>query len=96
MLLENDNYDEEIKSLEMNCNSSINIDLSVLKDEVAVNITDEGYGFRYEKHLRITEQELLENLEKPNGRGIIMASKYFDSVSFSKGGSSVLVSKKFN
>lgn len=93
-LLENDKFDEEVKRREKNCNAKIRIDLSILKNEVAVNITDEGDGFDYDKFLHMPEDELLERLEKPNGRGVYISTSYFDSISYRDGGKSVDLVKK--
>ncbi|MBI5179764.1 MAG: response regulator [Nitrospinae bacterium] len=87
---------EELVTKEAATQAKIKVDLSVLTNEVAICITDSGYGFNFHKYLSMPEQELMDRLEMPNGRGIYMASKYFDTVSYSKGGASVLLTKKLN
>ncbi len=68
-LLVSDAYDSEISRLEKTCKSKIKVDVCVLKDEVAVNITDEGSGFDYEKYIKMTEEGIRGRLEMPNGPG---------------------------
>lgn len=87
---------EEIVTKETASQAKIKVDLSVLTNEVAICITDSGYGFNYRKYVSMPEEELMDRLEMPNGRGIYMASKYFDTVSYSKGGASVLLTKKLS
>lgn len=85
----------EIKNREKECAAKIKIDLSVLYNEVAVCVTDDGFGFNYRNYIDMPEDVLIQRLEMPNGRGITMAKSYFDSVIYSKGGASVLLTKKF-
>lgn len=89
-------YSEEIKLREESCEARIRIELSVLENEVAISITDDGYGFNFKKYQQMTESELLKRMEMPNGRGIVMGARYFDSLKFTKGGASVLLTKKFD
>jgi CheY-like chemotaxis protein len=94
-LLTEGRFDQEIKILEATCAAMIKVDGAILKNEVLIRITDEGDGFDYNKYLHMTEETILERLEMPNGRGIIISAKYFDSIEYEKGGSSVLLIKKF-
>lgn len=93
-LILNDKYNEEIKLREERCEAKIKVELSVLEDEVAISITDDGYGFKYDRYFKMPESELMERLQKPNGRGILMGTNFFDSVKYTKGGASVLLTKK--
>lgn len=94
-LIEEGRFEEEMEFREIDCKAKINICLSVLKNEVAVKITDDGYGFDYNKYMNMTEDALLERLTMPNGRGIQMATRYFDSIKYSKGGASALIVKEY-
>ncbi len=87
-------YQEELRKREKECRAKIEVALSIVGNEVAVNITDNGFGFNYRRYQNMPEEELLDRLTKPNGRGIQMAMQYFDSITFAKGGSSVLLTKK--
>ncbi len=96
LFINEDRLMAEIEKRETGNKARIKIDLSVLHDEVAVCITDDGFGFNFQKYLDMPDEELIQRLELPNGRGISMALGYFDSIFYSKGGSSVLLMKKFN
>lgn len=95
-LIEEGKLETEMEFREMSCKARIQIDLSVLKEEVAVSITDDGYGFNFDKYLHMDEETLLDRLEMPNGRGIFMAASYFDSVIYKKGGANVTLVKRVN
>lgn len=93
-LLENGDYNEELRRRELDCKAKIQVDVSVVGNEVALSITDEGYGFDHKRYQEMPKSEMIDRLTMPNGRGIQMASQYFDSITFSKGGASVLLTKK--
>ena len=95
-LLSSGKYETEVKQREKSSKAEIQIHLSILKNEIAVNITDEGQGFDYDKYLKMTKAKIIERLEMLNGRGVFMTSKYFDSICYKKGGSSVLVRKNID
>lgn len=92
-LLEEEKFDIEVKNREAESNKRIGVAVSVLKDEVAVKISDDGHGFDYDKQLAMSEDDLLAMLTMPSGRGVYMGSRYFDRVQYSDGGASVLVTK---
>jgi CheY-like chemotaxis protein len=92
-LLEEGKFESEKISREKNNNKKITVSTSVLDNEIAVNIKDEGDGFDYNKYLKMTDDELLERLEMPNGRGIYMSTTYFSSIEYSDGGRSVQLVK---
>ncbi len=94
IMLEEERFEKEVELREMDCKAKINVSLSVLKSDIAVNIIDDGYGFNCDQYLNMSEDTLLERLEMPNGRGIYMATQYFDSIVYSKGGANVLIVKK--
>lgn len=95
-LLMEDKFEDEMASREINCDAKIEVLLSILEGEIAIKITDEGDGFNYDKYLSMDEDTLLKRITMPNGRGIFMASKYFDHVRYSKGGACLLLTKKLN
>ncbi len=92
-LLEADTFDEELHKLEANCKAKIDLKISVLENEITARVTDEGKGFDYEKYLKKTEKDISNMTLLPNGRGIYIATLYFDSVKYSKGGASVILKK---
>ena len=92
-LLEEEKFDIEVKNREMESDKKIRVAVSVLKDEVAVKISDDGDGFDYNKQLDMNEDDLLDMLTMPSGRGVYMASRYFDTVRYSDGGATVLATK---
>lgn len=94
--LEKDMFSAELKYREANTNLKIQVKVYVLGDEVVVRITDEGKGFDYKKYLDVNDNEFFEKLEIPNGRGIVIAARYFESVCYSNNGASVLLTKNFN
>lgn len=93
-LIESGAYHDELRRRELECKLKIEVAVSIVGNEIALNITDAGYGFDYRRYLEMTEAEMLDRLILPNGRGVQMASQYFDSIIFSKGGASVLLLKK--
>ena len=92
-LLEEEKFDIEVKNREAESNKKIRVAVSVLKDEVAVKISDDGDGFDYDKQLDMTEDDLLAMLTMPSGRGVYMASRYFNTIQYSDGGATVLATK---
>jgi CheY-like chemotaxis protein len=92
-LLENGEYETEIKKREAECKARIEVDIAILKNRVSVKIVDEGKGFDFEKYLHMSEEMLIDRLNMPNGRGIYIAAAYFDSIEYSDGGASVLLTK---
>lgn len=92
-LLEEEKFDIEVKNREAESDKRIHVAASVLKDEVAVKISDDGDGFDYDKQLNMSEDDLLAMLTMPSGRGVYMSSRYFDSIQYSDGGATVVVTK---
>lgn len=93
-LLESGGYHDELRRRELACKAKIEVGVSIVGNEIAVNVTDPGYGFDYKRYQKMSEAELIDRLAMPNGRGIQMAMRYFDKISFSKGGAGVLLTKK--
>ena len=93
-LLENGGYHDELRRRELECDAKIEVAVSIVGNEIALNITDSGYGFDYKRYMEMSDAELLDRLIMPNGRGVQMAMQYFDSITFSRGGAGVLLTKK--
>ncbi len=93
-LIDDGTYQDTLAEREKKCKAKIDVAVSTLPGEIAVNITDPGFGFNYEHYLHMKEEEMMDRLLRPNGRGIHMALQYFDKISFGKGGSSVILIKK--
>jgi len=73
-------------------NKKISIEYSISKDKIFYKITDEGNGFDYKQ---IYGKDLSEFNEKmiSHGRGLIMAKKTFDNISFNKTGNQIILTK---
>lgn len=93
-LLESGGYHDELRRRELECKTKIEVGVSIVGNEVAITVTDAGYGFDYKRYQKMSEAEMIDRLTIPNGRGIQMAMQYFDGITFSKGGASVLLKKK--
>ena len=93
-LLESGKYHDELRRRELECKTKIEVGVSIVGDEIAVAVTDPGYGFDYKRYQKMSEREMIDRLSMPNGRGIQMAMQYFDKISFSRGGAGVLLTKK--
>lgn len=93
-LLESGKYHDELRRHELECKAKIEVAVSIVGNEIAVNITDDGHDFNYKRYQGMSELEMLDRLAMPNGRGLQMAKRYFDSITFSKGGAGVTVTKK--
>lgn len=93
-LILSDGYaDELVKREKEHTGGRIEICISILHDQVAITIEDDGPGFDFESYQRISHDELVERLKLPSGRGIAIASRQFDSVEYSNGGSRVTLIK---
>ncbi|MDH4184514.1 MAG: response regulator, partial [Nitrospinota bacterium] len=87
-------FDTEVAKRESQLNAKINIAISVLHNEVALSVTDGGDGFPFLEYTKMTDEKILQRLDWPCGRGIMMSTKYFDSIEYSQNGASVLLIKK--
>lgn len=95
-LLESSGYHDELRRRELECKAKIEVAVSIVGGEIAISVTDAGYGFDYKRYLEMSEAEMLDRIIMPNGRGIQMAMQYFDSITFSKGGAGVMLAKKIS
>ena len=68
----------------------ITVRYRVTPDEAVIWLSDEGRGFNPEV---VPDPTLDENLNKPNGRGIMLMRAYMDEVSFGECGSQVRLVK---
>jgi len=68
----------------------ITVRYRITPDEAVIWLSDEGSGFDPEV---VPDPTLDENLNKPNGRGIMLMRAYMDEVSFGKCGSHVRLVK---
>ncbi len=94
-LILSDDYAEELIKREREAQRGrIEVCISLLPDKVAVTIEDDGIGFDFERYLNISEEALVERLKRPSGRGIAIASRYFDSVFYGNGGCRVTLVKR--
>ena len=75
----------------LNDSKSVCIEISSLKKELFIEITDEGDGFPIDC---LKDPTCLENLKKENGRGIFLIRQYADEVDYFDGGRKVRI--KFN
>ncbi|MBI5638200.1 MAG: response regulator [Nitrospinae bacterium] len=93
-LIRSDRYAEELMKRERERRGGrIEVCISLLHDKVAVTVEDDGPGFDFERYLRIGKDGLHERLKQPSGRGIVIASRQFDSVYYGNGGSRVTLIK---
>lgn len=60
-------------------NKSVSVTYYVTQDQIAIEIEDEGEGFDPEQ---VPDSTLSENLEKPNGRGLLLMRHYMDVVEY--------------
>jgi len=95
-LLGEGKYQDYLKERDLDCTSKISLEISIVDKVVAVNISDEGKGFDFEKYLQMTDEDVIERISLPNGRGIIMAKTYFDRLKYENNGSSISVTKSFH
>lgn len=70
---------------------TIRINWEIGEDAVRIQVRDEGCGF--EPH-RVPDPTLQENLEKPNGRGIMLMNAYMSEVRFNNPGNCVTIVKR--
>lgn len=93
-LLESGAYYSELRRLELECKTEIEVAVSIVGDEIAISVNDAGYGFNYKRYQSMSESDTIDRLTMPNGRGIQLAMQYFDSIAFSRGGAGVMFTKR--
>jgi serine/threonine-protein kinase RsbW len=73
-----------------NANKSVVIEFEVDEKRASISVQDEGGGFDPSD---VPDPTLDENLEKPNGRGVMLMRTYMDKVIFSPAGNRVTMIK---
>jgi len=71
-------------------NKKVTIEYRVGPEEVCISVTDEGEGFDPGK---VPDPTLDENLDHPNGRGLMLIRAYMSSVSHSLNGRRLTMTK---
>ncbi|MBI5724728.1 MAG: ATP-binding protein [Planctomycetes bacterium] len=69
----------------------VEVDLDMDERRVIITITDQGTGFNPNA---LPDPTRDENLEKPNGRGVMLMRAYMDEVVFNARGNQVSMKKK--
>ncbi len=69
----------------------VTIEYQVTPEVFRITITDEGGGFRPEG---LPDPTARENLERPNGRGVMLMRAYMTEVSFNEAGNAVTLVKR--
>ena len=67
------------------------VEYRIDRREARIIVQDEGGGF---DPCRVADPTLDENLEKPNGRGVMLMRVYMDDVRFNQPGNSVVLVKR--
>jgi serine/threonine-protein kinase RsbW len=67
----------------MDASKRVRVQAKISQRQVEIVVEDEGPGF---DRRRVPDPTLAENLEKSNGRGILLIEMYMDKVSWSRGG----------
>lgn len=70
---------------------TVQLDYEVDRDHVVIQIADEGPGFDPQA---VPDPTADENLEKPNGRGIMLMRNFMDEVCFSRDGKQLRMVKR--
>lgn len=69
----------------------IQIHVTIDDQQLAISIRDEGEGFKPD---HIPDPTLEENLERPNGRGVMLMRAYMTDVQFNEKGNQVTMIKR--
>ena len=70
---------------------TVQVDYEIAPDRLVIEIRDQGNGFDPQA---VPDPTADENLEKPNGRGIMLIRAYMDEVSYSKDGTHLRMVKR--
>lgn len=68
----------------------VEISLEIAKNEIIINVKDQGSGFKPKKEMKKISNE---GFARENGRGMMMVKSYFDEVKYNKKGNSVTLTK---
>ncbi|MCE5347951.1 MAG: ATP-binding protein [Bacteroidales bacterium] len=67
-------------------NKKVLIEISCVKRDLKIKVTDEGIGF---KPAKIPDPTIPENIESLNGRGVFLMTRLADKIKYSRKGNSV-------
>lgn len=70
---------------------SVTVEYSIDPHQACISVQDEGSGF---DPTSVPDCTLDENLEKPNGRGVMLMRTYMNEVAFNRAGNRVTLIKK--
>jgi serine/threonine-protein kinase RsbW len=68
----------------------VRIQFEVTSDQVAIEVEDQGEGFRPDE---VPDPTLPENLERPGGRGVFLIQRFMSSVEYNLRGNLVRMKK---
>ena len=71
-------------------NRQVHFEYCVTDELITICIEDEGDGFRPEL---VPDPTLDENLDRPNGRGIMLMNSFMTSVEYEKGGRRLILTR---
>lgn len=69
---------------------SVRIDFRVNPTAIRIEIEDQGEGFRPEQ---VPDPTTAENLERPNGRGLMLMREFMSRIQYSEKGNRVILEK---
>ena len=75
----------------MDPEKSVRVDCRIARENIRIEIEDEGSGFSPEN---VPDPTNYENLEKPGGRGIMLMRAYLDFVEYNDTGNRVVLVKQ--
>jgi YesN/AraC family two-component response regulator len=70
----------------------VNVQCNYSTEELTIEITDQGEGFNYDILPLLTDPDTILSA---HGRGIILASLYYDNIEYKKPGNRVILTKRF-
>ena len=68
------------------CSKMVIIKMKKLKDKLAIQVSDQGCGFTYDK---LPDPTSPDNIHRSGGRGVFIMQRLCDHLSFQDGGSTV-------
>ena len=82
---------EERRTLEPYCNRKIHVYGKITNSQARFVIRDEGPGFDV---ANVPDPQVLENLEKESGRGLVLIQSFMDEVHFNEQGNELVLIKR--
>lgn len=92
--IEKNIYHEKLSELlksETAKNTFVEISLEIASDSIILTVKDEGEGFKPQKAI---EKIKREDINRNNGRGMMMMKSYFDEIKYNEMGNSITLLKK--